>query len=149
MVAAGLAADRPERAGTLYEAAAALAGMLVLPLSATALVTGLVCALGTPWGLFRHYWVAAKLVLTAVLVAGSNLLLVPAAAELAAATEGGSVLPPYADRFSLVAALSVSLSVLVATTLLSTVKPFGRIRRRPRPPASARAPERASAGVSG
>ncbi|MDQ0255610.1 hypothetical protein J2S74_002992 [Evansella vedderi] len=36
----------------------------LVPLSLTSLLTGLVMALGTPWGLFRHYWVIAKLLLT-------------------------------------------------------------------------------------
>lgn len=148
LVAAGLAADGPQRAGELYGSAATLGGLLVPALSLTALASGLVCALGTPWGLFRHYWVAAKLALTAVLVVGSNLLLVPATSDLAGATRGGTVLPAYADRLSHVIALSVALSVLMAVTLLSTVKPFGRIRprtRAARPPRdSARTPADAS-----
>jgi hypothetical protein len=36
----------------------------LVPLAAVALLTGLVQALGTKWGLFRHYWVLAKFVLT-------------------------------------------------------------------------------------
>ncbi|WP_345556649.1 hypothetical protein [Streptomonospora halophila] len=153
LVAAGLAADGAARAGALYGSAATLGGLLVPVLSLTAVATGLVCALGTQWGLFRHYWVAAKLALTAVLVAGSNLQLMPATAGLAEATRGGTVLPPFADRLSLVIALSVALSVLVAASLLSTVKPFGRIRPRRRsreedgsgaPRGSARAAQRAS-----
>lgn len=36
----------------------------LVPLSFTSLLTGLVMALGTPWGLFRYYWVLAKLILT-------------------------------------------------------------------------------------
>lgn len=40
------------------------AWFVILPLSLTSLVTGLVQALGTAWGLFRHYWVLAKLLLT-------------------------------------------------------------------------------------
>ncbi|MFD0774699.1 hypothetical protein ACFQZ2_12245, partial [Streptomonospora algeriensis] len=133
--------DGPQRAGALYGSAATLGGLLVPALSLTALASGLICALGTPWGLLRHYWVAAKLALTAVLVAGSNLRLVPATADLAEATHGGTVLPAYADRLSHVIALSVALSVLVAVTLLSTVKPFGRIRARQRAP-TARAAQR-------
>ena len=38
----------------------------LLPLAAVALLTGLAQALGTSWGLFRHYWVLAKFVLTAI-----------------------------------------------------------------------------------
>ncbi|MDT0302209.1 hypothetical protein [Streptomonospora wellingtoniae] len=132
LVAAGTAADEAERAGALYGSAAMLGGLLVPALSLTALATGLTSALGTHWGLFRHYWVAAKLALTAVLVAGSNLRLMPATADLAEATRGGTVPPPFADRLSLVVALSVALSVLLAASLLSTGKPFGRIRPRRR-----------------
>jgi hypothetical protein len=36
----------------------------IVPLSLASLLTGLVMALGTKWGLFRHYWVLISLVLT-------------------------------------------------------------------------------------
>jgi hypothetical protein len=39
---------------------------VILPFSLIALVTGIVQALVTPWGLGRHYWVILKLVLTSV-----------------------------------------------------------------------------------
>src|SRR5437762_4344652 len=37
---------------------------VLVPLALAALVTGLVISLGTPWGLFRHYWVLISLALT-------------------------------------------------------------------------------------
>ena len=37
---------------------------VIVPLALAALLTGLVMALGTRWGLFRHYWVLISLVLT-------------------------------------------------------------------------------------
>jgi membrane-bound metal-dependent hydrolase YbcI (DUF457 family) len=37
---------------------------VIVPLALAALLTGLVMALGTPWGLFRHYWVVLSLGLT-------------------------------------------------------------------------------------
>jgi hypothetical protein len=36
----------------------------IVPLALASLVTGIVMALGTRWGLFRHYWVMFSLVLT-------------------------------------------------------------------------------------
>ena len=36
----------------------------LVPLAFASLLTGLIMSLGTPWGLFRHYWVLAKLLLT-------------------------------------------------------------------------------------
>ncbi|MDP3892320.1 DUF2269 domain-containing protein, partial [Nocardioides sp.] len=34
------------------------------PLAVSSLVTGIVQSLGTPWGLFRHYWVLISLFMT-------------------------------------------------------------------------------------
>ncbi|WP_040380162.1 hypothetical protein [Deinococcus aquatilis] len=46
---------------------------VIVPLALTSLLSGVVQALGTPWGLFRHDWVGIKLLLT--LVATAILLL--------------------------------------------------------------------------
>ena len=37
----------------------------IVPLSLATLLTGVIQSLGTPWGLFRHYWVVVSLVVTA------------------------------------------------------------------------------------
>jgi len=37
---------------------------IIVPLAFASLLSGLVMALGTPWGLFRHYWVLLSLILT-------------------------------------------------------------------------------------
>lgn len=37
---------------------------VIIPLSLGSLITGLIMSLGTPWGLFRHYWVLFSLLLT-------------------------------------------------------------------------------------
>lgn len=34
---------------------------VIVPLCFASVVTGLIQALGAPWGLFRHYWIVAKL----------------------------------------------------------------------------------------
>jgi hypothetical protein len=46
---------------------------VIVPLSFASLVTGLIQSLGTSWGLFRHYWIVAKL---AIGVLATILLLV-------------------------------------------------------------------------
>jgi len=40
------------------------AWLILVPLSFASLLTGVVMSLGTAWGLFRHYWVLFKLLLT-------------------------------------------------------------------------------------
>lgn len=42
------------------------AWMVLVPLAAASLVTGVVQSLVSPWGLLQHYWVVVKLVLTVV-----------------------------------------------------------------------------------
>ncbi len=61
---------------------AMLADAVLLPLALASLVTGLICSLGTAWGLFRHYWVLLKLLLN--LVATVVLVLYTRSIEYAA-----------------------------------------------------------------
>src|SRR5437868_12721259 len=66
-IAVGVTAATSQDAQTVRGAwiAMELTGWYVIvPLALAALLTGLVMSLGTPWGLFRHYWVLITLVLT-------------------------------------------------------------------------------------
>lgn len=68
----GIAAETSADAQTVRGAwtAMELVGWYVIvPLAVASLVTGLVMALGTRWGLFRHYWVLISLMLTALATA--------------------------------------------------------------------------------
>lgn len=70
---------------------------VIVPLTLASLVTGVLQALGTPWGLLRHYWVAAKLVLT-VLATGFLLLHTGPLGLLAdSADAGGALEGPSTD----------------------------------------------------
>jgi len=41
------------------------AWFVLVPLAHASLLSGIALSLGTTWGLFRHYWVVAKLLITA------------------------------------------------------------------------------------
>jgi hypothetical protein len=60
---------------------------VIVPLALAALLTGLVMSLGTPWGLFRHYWVLITLVLT-ILSTVVLLLHMPTVSSLADVARG-------------------------------------------------------------
>ncbi len=45
-----------------YLAMEVIIKFIILPLSLSSLLTGMISSLGTTWGLFRHYWVVFKLV---------------------------------------------------------------------------------------
>jgi len=49
-----------------YLAMEMIAWYVIVPLALASLLSGLVMALGTRWGLFRHYWVLISLLLTII-----------------------------------------------------------------------------------
>ena len=56
--------DDPARLRAAYLGMQLIARWALVPLAVAALVTGVAISLGTPWGLFRHYWVVLSLALT-------------------------------------------------------------------------------------
>lgn len=100
----------------------------IVPLSLAALGTGLIQSLGTQWGLFRHYWVLAKFLLTILSVA--VLLMHQFAAMRAAklALQAAAALPRTQLNtvgFVLLRASGLGILVLLVTTTLSVYKPWG------------------------
>src|SRR5438128_247342 len=61
---AGLGSGDPQIVRAAYLAMHVTTWFVIVPFSLASLLTGLVQALGTTWGLFRHYWVVTKLLLT-------------------------------------------------------------------------------------
>ena len=126
---AGLTSAEPRLARSAYAAMELISWFVIVPLCVAALLTGLIQSLGTPWGLFRHYWTLVKLMLTA----GSTLLLlvhmnaivrmsaIAAEAELAPGDYGSL-------RMQLVGDAALALVVLLATATLGIYKPWGRTR---------------------
>jgi hypothetical protein len=137
-LALGLAAATSQDAQTLRAAwiAMDLTGWYaIVPLALASLLTGVVMALGTKWGVFRHYWVLISLVLT-VIVAGVLLLHMPDVRALAdAAREAGEISPAGPGRH-LYTRLDdgdllhpgLGLVVLLVIQVLNVYKPQGMTR---------------------
>lgn len=107
-----------------------LTGWFVLiPLALASLLTGVVQALGTTWGLFRHYWVLAKLLIT--VVASVVLLLYTQTlsylADLAAQTKPSADLGGLRTPSPIIHAAAAVLLLLLAT-VLAVYKPRGMTR---------------------
>jgi hypothetical protein len=104
----------------------------IVPLALGSLATGLVMALGTKWGLFRHYWVLISLLLTvfAVTILLLHMPDVSALADAARDAEASSVGGPDSHLY---ARLShgdflhpvLGLVVLVVVQVLNVYKPRG------------------------
>ena len=102
---------------------------VVVPLALASLVTGLVQSLGTKWGLFRHYWVLAKLLINvfATIVLLLYMQTLGSLAGVAAETTLSSADLREA-RISLVVHAGGGLLVLLVPMILSVYKPRGMTR---------------------
>jgi hypothetical protein len=103
-----------------------ITSFVILPMCLASLLTGVAQSLMTPWGLFRHYWVVVKLVLTVLstIVLLVHMKPISYLARIAAGMEGSS-----ADltglRLQLMIASGAALFVLLTATALSIYKPRG------------------------
>ena len=61
---AGLTSQNAEVVRGAYLAMNLIGLFIIVPMSLAAFATGLIQALGTEWGLLRHYWVLVKFILT-------------------------------------------------------------------------------------
>lgn len=100
---------------------------VIVPSALATLGTGLVMSLGTPWGLFRHYWVVISLVLTIL----STIVLV----EHMPTVSATAAMVRVADDADLVGGLggdlfhpAAGLVALLVITVLNVYKPRGLTR---------------------
>lgn len=107
-----------------YLAMEPAARAILVPLSLASLITGVLQSLGSAWGLFRHYWVLFKLVLT-VLATLVLLAYMRTFAAMAAVAGDPDVPLALVRNPSPVLHSVLALLVLVVTTVLSVYKPRG------------------------
>jgi len=96
---------------------------VIVPLALAALLTGIVMALGTPWGLFRHYWVLISLGLTvfSTVILLLHMPTVSVLADMAQTADSGHVAELGGDLLH----PGVGLLVLLVITGLNVYKPRG------------------------
>ena len=102
-----------------------LTSYLILPLVVASLFIGIISSVGTPWGLVRYYWVAAKLLLTSVTLI-VLLLQMNAIAELSTIAAAGMVTDmDMGLRIRMIIHAGGGLGVLLLIMILSLWKPKG------------------------
>jgi hypothetical protein len=103
------------------------AWFVLVPLAFASLLTGIVQSLGTKWGLFRHYWVLFKLLITvfATIVLLIYIETLSLMADLA--SDPSADLGVVRDDSPLVHTVLALLLLLVATAL-AVFKPRGMTR---------------------
>jgi hypothetical protein len=105
-----------------------IASRAIVPLAIASLLTGLVMSLGTPWGLFRYWWVVISLVLTLIAV---GVLVVEATviARLAEMAADPRVSDDQLRRLPGTLLHSVGgMAVLLVIQVLNVYKPRGLTR---------------------
>ena len=114
-------ADPGARAG-IAAAMAALVMWVLVPVVAASLVSGLVLALSTPWGLVRYWWVIIKCGIAGVLTATGLVLMLPRLHQIIV----GQAEPV---GMQLLIGRAIALALLLGATGLSVVKPWGKTPR--------------------
>ena len=123
LAVAALTIQDPQTVRAAWIAMELTGWFVIVPLALATVLIGLVNALGTPWGLFRHYWVLFKFLLT-VLATIILLLHMPTVsyfAVVAAETDNANLGGLGGELLH----AGGGLLVLLVTTTLSVYKPRG------------------------
>jgi len=100
------------------------AWLVLVPLAFASLLTGLIQSLGTPWGLFRHYWVLFKFLLNIFAVAVLLIYMETFSSMAGVAADPSADLSMVRNSSARLHA-TLALLVLLVATVLAVYKPCG------------------------
>ena len=122
----GLTSQDAQMVRAVYLAMSLIARFVIVPLSFAPLLTGPVLSLGTPWGLFRHYWILAKLLITIFSTIILQIHMRPISLLADAAAQGASFgADLHSMQLQMVIASAAALVALLVATTLGVYKPRG------------------------
>jgi|SRR5215217_6810703 len=123
---AGLTSSDMQLVRASYLTMDLIARLIIVPLSLIPLLlTGPILSLGTPWGLFRHYWIIVKLVITLLSTAILLVHLRPISYMARVAAQGSLSNGDRPVQIQLVVAAGAGLLALLVATGLAVFKPRG------------------------
>jgi hypothetical protein len=111
-----------------YRAAYLTETTIVIPLALVALASGIALGALSRWGLFRFWWVAIKLVITAALTALASLGLTPHLHEAADRAAAGAPIS-IEEHLELTMLPAGAAALLLVNIALSVYKPAARLKR--------------------
>jgi hypothetical protein len=124
LAVAGLTSQDAERVRAVYVALELTGWFVLVPLSLASLLTGIVQSLGTKWGLFRHYWVLAKLVINLL----ATIILLLYTQTLSSLADVARDTTQVTGDPSPVLHAGAGLLLLLGATALAVYKPRGLTR---------------------
>jgi hypothetical protein len=110
-----------------YLLMAPAAWFVLVPLAHASLLSGIALSLGTTWGLFRHYWVVFKLIITALSTVILLIYMSTFRQMAQVAADPVVDLSVVRNASPLVHAI-LALFLLLIATVLGVYKPFGLTR---------------------
>ena len=126
----GLTSQSPNTVRGAYLVMERAAWLALVPFAFASLLSGVVVSLTTPWGLFRHYWVVFKLLITAFATVVLMIYMETFRHMADAAGDPTARLETIRNPSPLVHAVLALLILLVATVLAiykpQAVTPYGR-----------------------
>ena len=130
---AGLTSHDAEVVRGAYLSMDLISRFIIIPMCFAALTTGLLQALGTPWGLFRYYWIVLKFGLAIFATFALLVHQFVAMAEAAKRVSGAAAETLFSADFGplkteLVRAPSLAIVLLLVVTTLGVYKPWGLTR---------------------
>jgi hypothetical protein len=120
----GLTSQDAQRVRSAYLVMEPTAWFILLPLAFASLLTGLVCSLGTTWGLFRHYWIIFKLIIN-VFATFVLLIYMETFSLMARVAADPSIDLAMVRNASPALHAALALVLLLVATMLSVYKPRG------------------------
>lgn len=150
LLALGITAATTESAPVLEASVRSmktLVDWVVFPVALLTLLTGLLMALGSSWGLARHRWIYTKFWLTLAMIVGTFFGFRDSIVDAYTDVTAGH---PLADADEVLLGPMISLTSYVFMVALSVLKPWGLTKRgRKRRSVSRGAMEDTAAKVSG
>ncbi|WP_336788525.1 DUF2269 domain-containing protein [Paenibacillus sp. MMO-177] len=121
----GIKSQDAQLVSTAYIAMELIVRVVIVPLCLVSLLTGIVLSLGTKWGLFRHYWIMIKLLMTILSTIGLLVHMQPISYMAGVAAERTLTNSDLNTQIQLVVASGAALLVLLIATILAIYKPRG------------------------
>ncbi len=122
---AGLTSNDAQMARASYQVMEMITWFIIVPLCLASVLTGFASSLGTTLGLFRHYWIVVKLVIT---IPATIVLIVhtrPISQVSQIASERTLAGSDLGLQVQMLAAAGVAVLALLIATVVSTYKPRG------------------------
>jgi hypothetical protein len=124
----GLNTHNEQQMRSAYLAMEMSAWFVIVPFALASLITGIIQAIGTKWGLLKHYWIAVKLFLTTFSTIILILHLKPIIYLARLANDNSiSAIKQSGLQIQLIADAGAAILVLLAAITISIYKPWGKI----------------------